>query len=83
MGKTRGSYNAEFPVGSSVRILGREFLERFLKDWKYHHPLEQIQLEYSGRLAEVMSVTFYHGGDELYELLDVPGVWHEECLTLA
>lgn len=27
------------------------------------------------------SVTFYHGGDELYELKGVPGLWHEACLT--
>ena len=23
---------------------------------------------------------FYHGGDELYKLKGMPGVWHEQCL---
>jgi hypothetical protein len=28
-------------------------------------------------------VGFYHGGDPLYSLDGVPGVWHERCLVLA
>ena len=30
-----------------------------------------------------MRVGFYHGGDALYELEGVPGVWHEVCLRKA
>jgi len=29
----------------------------------------------------VKDVSFFHGGDEIYTLEDIPGVWHEECLT--
>ena len=25
-------------------------------------------------------VSFYFGGDELYRLKDIPGIWHEVCL---
>jgi hypothetical protein len=25
---------------------------------------------------------YYHGGDELYWLKEVPGVWHEQCLRI-
>jgi hypothetical protein len=39
------------------------------------------QLEYAGRTAQVKDVSFFHGGDEIYTLQGVPGVWHEECLT--
>lgn len=80
MGRTKGVYNAEFPKGTKVRIGTRATLEDFLKNWGYHNKLELWQLNYAGRLAEVESVTFYHGGDELYSLKDIPGVWHEQCL---
>lgn len=80
MGKIKGRYCEEFPVGTTVRIIGEELLIRFVQDWRYHHPLQPEQLKYAGRVAEVASVMFYHGGDELYELADIPGIWHEECL---
>jgi hypothetical protein len=28
-------------------------------------------------------VGFYHGGDELYELASVPGIWHEQNIHRA
>lgn len=80
MGKTKGPYCEEFPVGTTVRIIGEQPLWRFKKSWKYHHPLQPEQLPYAGRVAVVISVMFYHGGDELYELAGIPGLWHEECL---
>ena len=27
-------------------------------------------------------VAFYHGGDPLYKLAGIPGLWHEQCLRL-
>ncbi len=54
-------------------------LEAFLRDWKYHHQLEVQQLSYAGRVAEVESVGFYHGGDVLCTLKDIPGISHEQC----
>jgi hypothetical protein len=80
MGKLKGPYNAEYPKGSRVRIASRPSLETFLGTWKYHNKLKPEQLEYAGRIAEVQSVGFYHGGDELYTLQGIPGVWHEQCL---
>lgn len=80
MGKTKGAYEPEFPVGTRVRILELEALERFQRKWKHHHPLRDEQLSFAGRAAQVASVAFYHGGDELYELKGVPGIWHEACL---
>jgi hypothetical protein len=32
-------------------------------------------------VAKVKEVTFFHGGDEIYALEGIPGVWHEECLS--
>ena len=81
MGETKGPYNEEFPVGAKVRIADREKLERFMSDWKYHHPLQREQLQYGGRVVSVTKVSFYHGGDELYELSEVPGIWHEQVLS--
>ena len=81
MDKLRGRYNEEFPVGSKVRIKDTEFLVEFQRTWKSHDPLSDKQLRYAGDVATVRSVGFYHGGDELYQLEGIPGIWHEECLT--
>jgi hypothetical protein len=81
MGKTKGLNNAEFEVGTEVRIADRAFLEEFLEAGQYHNELEPEQLEYAGRTAKVLNVSFFHGGDEIYTLEGIPGVWHEECLS--
>ncbi len=81
MGRTRGAYKEEFPVGSTVRIVGPEELNEFARSWRYHHPLAPEQLEFAGRIAEVEGVAFYHGGDEIYKLRGLKGHWHEQCLT--
>jgi hypothetical protein len=80
MGKTRGPYNAEYPVGSSVKIADRESLQEFMRTWKLHDPLRIEQLDYAGKIGKVKSCGFYHGGDELYQIEGVPGIWHEHCL---
>jgi hypothetical protein len=73
-------YKAKFPKGSTVKIASRAELEYFLKTWKFHNKLRSDQLEYSDRLAQIEEVGFYHGGDVLYKLKGVPGIWHERCL---
>jgi hypothetical protein len=80
MGRTKGPYKEEFPKGSSVQIESRSALERFLETWRLHNKLQPEQLDYADQIAEVESVGFYHGGDELYKLRGIPGVWHEQCL---
>jgi len=79
MGKKRGPYNADFPVGTEVRIASRAFMEEFKKTWRYHHPLTLEQLPFAGATAEVERLGYFHGGDELYWLKGVIGVWHEQC----
>jgi hypothetical protein len=81
LGKTRGLNVAEFEVGSQVRVADRTFLESFLEEGQYHNELEPEQLDYAGRVASVVRVEFFHGGDEIYTLEGIPGVWHEECLS--
>jgi len=76
-------YEAAFPTGSTVRIRDHETLERFHREWKYHNPLTAEQVDFAGETAMVDEVGFYHGGDPLYRLVGVPGVWHEECLAAA
>jgi hypothetical protein len=80
MGKTNGPYKEEYPVGTIVRIVRRDFLENFMRTWNMHNKLLPLQLDYAGRTGTIKSVGFYHGGDELYEIEGVPGVWHECCL---
>jgi hypothetical protein len=80
MGKTRGPYNAEYSAGENVKIASRATLEQFLKTWRYHNKLKPEQLAYADAISEVESVGFYHGGDELYWLKGVSGIWHEACL---
>jgi hypothetical protein len=82
MGKLRGPYKADFPVGTRVQIAGREILEGFRRpQYPYHHPIEPDQLQFAGRVSTVREAGYYHGGDELYQLEGIPGYWHEECLT--
>jgi len=73
-------YKENFPVGSKVRIADAPRLQEFKRTWKYHHKLDSEQLKYAGDIVEVEKVGFYHGGDVLYELRGVPGIWHEQCL---
>jgi hypothetical protein len=83
MGRTRGAYKEEFPVGTTVRVVDRAELEAFVQTWTLHDPLQSGQLAFAGATARVASVGFYHGGDELYSLEGVPGIWHEACLGLV
>jgi hypothetical protein len=83
VGKTKGVNQAEFEVGTEVRIADRAFLEKFMEEGQYHNELEPEQLEYAGAVAKVKRVEFFHGGDEIYYLEGMPGVWHEECLRTA
>jgi hypothetical protein len=76
-------YKATFPEGSKVRVISKAALETFRLDWKYHHKLEPEQMEYAGATATVKSVSFYHGGDQLYVLENIPGIWNEPCLEPA
>ena len=80
MGRLKGPYTAEFPPGSRVRIVDRPALEKFMREWRLHNPLQDEQLAFGGREAVVREVGYYHGGDELYQLEGIPGVWHEACL---
>lgn len=82
MGRTKGAYNAEFPAGTLVRVVSLPQLEEFLRTWRFHHPLAEEQLSYAGVPGRVLDVGFYHGGDELYHLEGIPGIWHESCLEL-
>jgi hypothetical protein len=76
-------YHERFPVGSSVRIKSLKELENFKRDWKLHHPLSVEQVAYTGRTDSVLRVSFYHGGDVLYDLQTAPGPWHEQLLEEA
>jgi hypothetical protein len=74
-------YKEDFPVGSTVRIADASRLQEFQRTWQYHHKLNPEQVGYAGQIAEVEKVSFYHGGDVLYELRGIPGIWHEQCLA--
>ena len=73
-------YIEKFPTGSIVLIAERHALEHFRQTWKLHNPLVTEQLAFAGSRATIASVGFYHGGDVLYELEAIPGIWHECCL---
>jgi hypothetical protein len=73
-------YVEAFPVGTEVVVVPLPDLEEFRLNWRWHNPLTETQLQFAGTVARVKSVGFYHGGDVLYVLKNVPGVWHEVCL---
>ena len=66
-----------------MRVIPKLELEAFARDWNYHHKLRPEQMEYAGTTAIVEEVSFYHGGDQLYVLAGVPGIWNEPCLRSA
>ena len=74
---------AKFPVGSTVRVADRVALEQFIANWTLHNKLRQGQVKYAGKIAKVKKNYMYHGGDILYELKGIPGIWHEQCLEAA
>ena len=76
-------YESEFTVGQAVAVADRACLEAFMASWKLHHPLARAQLAFAGRTAVVERVTYYHGGDVLYDLSGFPGTWHECCIVRA
>jgi hypothetical protein len=41
------------------------------------------QLAYADKTGKIKSVGFYHGGDVLYEIERMPGIWHEQLLEAA
>lgn len=73
-------YKEAFPAGTKVRVADLPFLELFMKEWKYHHKLAPDQLAYANREAKVKGAAFYHGGDPVYTLEGIPGLWLEPCL---
>jgi hypothetical protein len=70
----------KFKRGSIVRIADLSVLEEFLQSWQLHHKLEPMQLEYAGANGEIENAYMYHGGDMIYKLKDIPGLWHERLL---
>jgi hypothetical protein len=72
---------AKFKNGSKVQIASRQRLEEFLRTWQYHHKLQPEQLAFADRATTVKSSGMYHGGDVLYQLDGVPGIWHEQLLS--
>lgn len=73
-------YEPRYRVGTRVRVAELDDLARFQADWKHHNPLQPEQLEHAGVVATVTEVAYHHGGDPLYTLENVPGLWHEPCL---
>jgi hypothetical protein len=71
----------KYQPGDTVRINDREALEAFARSWKLHHPLETSQIAFGGQTAKVRTSAMYHGGDILYELEGVPGIWHQQLLS--
>lgn len=76
-------YQEQFPKGSVVRVKDSGVLESFKKNWRYHNPLTDAQLKFAKKEGRVASVSFYHGGDVLYSIDGIPGIWHEQCLESA
>jgi hypothetical protein len=74
---------AKYREGEMVRVATLPILEAFRASWKLHNPLKAEQLEHAGRAARVAKSFMYHGGDSLYQLEGIPGIWHEQCLGPA
>ena len=73
---------AKFEAGDMVQIADRPGLDEFMRSWKLHHPLQPEQLECARRVAKVTQAAMYHGGDILYVLEGVPGIWHQRLIEV-
>lgn len=86
-------YHPAYRAGEPVRVAEFGDLLTFHREWMYHHPLQNEQFEYAAMLCKVKRISFWHGGDCLYELVtyvrdtatnwrevEVHGFWHESCL---
>jgi hypothetical protein len=71
-----------FQVGEAVQIVSRETLNEFSRTWKLHHRLQSNQFQHADQIARVTNSFMYHGGDILYELEGMPGLWHQQLLKL-
>jgi hypothetical protein len=76
-------YKAAFPKGSKVSVISRTALADFARNWNFHHQLQPEQMAFAGVTSTVKEVSFYHGGDQLYVLENLPGIWNEDCLEIA
>jgi hypothetical protein len=76
-------YREQLPKGSKVRVKDSAALEAFMKEWRYHNPLHPGQLACAGKEGRVVGVSYDHGGDVLYSLEAMPGLWHEQCVEPA
>lgn len=81
--KEPSPYKEAFPAGTRVRVADRAYLEFFMSNSKYHHKLQPEQLPYADHEASKKGVAFYHGGDPVYTLDGIPGLWLEPCLRPA
>jgi hypothetical protein len=72
----------KFQVDETVQIACSETLNEFSRTWKLHHSLQSNQFQHAGQIARVKNSFMYHGGDILYELEGMPGLWHQQLLGL-
>ncbi len=86
------AYHPIFEYADAVEIVPIETLKKFKEEWKFHHPLQDSQLNYPDVRLYVDSIGIYHGGDPLYSLYSwgddgkkqlLPGYWHEQLLVEA
>jgi hypothetical protein len=72
----------KFQAGDRVRIKSLEILQEFTLHPVYQ-PLQESQFKYADKLAVIAESSMYHGGNILYQLKGVPGIWHQDLLLPA
>jgi len=77
------AHREEFSVGTPVRVVSKNELEEFKREWKAHDPLTDEQIVCADQVFRVKQTGIYFGGNVIYQLEDAPGVWHERCLRQA
>ena len=60
----KNAYDERFPVGTTVKIKEREYLQDFLKSWHLHNPLCPEQVSRGGqldvvKLASITAETYF------------------------
>jgi len=73
-------YHPIFKKGDKIKINDKDYLLNFQRTWKYHHNITDDQIKYAERLAAVKDVYIYHGGEVMYALKSIPGIWLEQLI---
>jgi len=69
---------SKIPTGGQSTHCRSRLAGRVPGDMEDHHKLRPEQREHADKIVTVASIGWYHGGDPVYTLEGVPGLWLDQ-----